>query len=638
MRLLYADLPDRREPAEEPDRDRVGLVIGGLVAAVGVAVVGSGVVGDLAARSDREAAGGVPPSPPPPPVPGSFTGVERNVGPAETADVAEVALAEVVTAPELEFAPPPEPALDPDVLPAPGPQHRLVAPRSEPTASAPPIAESPPPTVPPSTTLPPPTTVPETTTSTVPPATTTTAPTRDLDPPEVRVLAATTGFVATAAMREQVAAVGVSGWVDAQLRPDEISDPVVTSALEGFDLLDADPAALDGATTARAHAQVHWAGFTRAFVSEKQVLEAASATWREHFALTLTSAESIAFEQTIRRFALGDYRDLLVAVARTPGVLRAGGAASVDGNASRPLSTAYARLIAEDFGPGTLSVEEIRAVATVLSGWGLDGQGRFRFDPSRHAATPARVGGWMTPGRSGEAGLDDGVSLIRHLASMSGTAPRVATLLCRRLAGDGADQSVIDRAAAAYAAERTSIAAVVRVALSAAGDGGPTERAGDEWLVAALRALGASVDIGTPWDRAQAGSVPYELRRVGAEAAAARRRRQRGHRHDWWTSPSAVSARWASARRLTEGAAGVQVDLDRFAPGAETAAHLFIDSLAARLDGTTLTADERDALLAYLGVGADDLVGPDDDLPLADVVALVLSFPSFMRRDRGAGR
>lgn len=629
MRLLYADLPDRPEPAADPDRGRVELMVGGMVAAVGVAVVGSGIIGDLLARSEPEAADGPAPPPPPSTVPGTFTGVERTVGPVETTEGAEVAVAEVVTAPELEFAPPPEPVVDPDVLSAPGPEHRLVAPRTEPAVPAPPAATTTT-TVPPSTT-----TVPPTTTTTVP--TTTTRPSDDT--PEVRALAATTGFVATVAMREQVAAIGIDGWIEAQLRPDDVADPDVTAALEGFDLLDVDAAALaDEAMTARAHAQISWAGFTRAYVSEKQVLEAATATWREHFALALTSAESIAFEQTIRRHALGDYRDLLVAVARTPGVLRVGRAGSVDGTATRPLSTAYARLIAEDFGPGTLTVEEIRAVATVLSGWGLDDRGRFRFDAARHAAAPARVGGWMTPGRAGEAGLDDGVSLIRHLAAMPGTAQRVATLLCRRLAGDGADQRVVDRAASAYGAERTGIGAVVRTALLHAGDGRATDRTGDEWLLAALRALGASVDIGIPWDRRQAGSVPHELRQVGAEAASARRRRERGHPGDWWTSPSAVSARWASARRLTEGAAGVQVDLGRFAPGTETAAHAFIDALAAGLDGTSLTVDERDALLAYLGVGADDLVGPEDDLPLADLVALVLSFPSFMRRDRGATR
>lgn len=681
MRLLYADLPERpdSDDSDPAERARLDLLVGGVVAAVGVAAIGGGLVSDLLRRREElseVAAAAVPPTTT------GFVGVERVVAPS--ADP-EQTFAELAPAPELEFAPPAAPGLDPESLPAPGPPVRTITapgPAPEPgpdVAEAPPVTTTPPTTAPPTTTPPttaptptepppteppptgpPPTTVPVSTTvpavttdapdpapttTAAPPTTTvptTTVPTTTstMAPavlPVVQVLAADTGFVATPAMRAVVSSGGVEAWVDGQLTPGSVEDPVVDDALAGFDLLDVDPATLgDGVHAGRAHAQQQWAGFTRALVSERQVLEAAVGTWQEHFTTSLTSQEAVALEQVIRRHALGEYRDLLVAVAHTPGVLRASGATAVDGRSGRPVSTAFARILAEDFGPGTLSVDEIGAVARVLSGWGVDDAGRFVFDASKHSADPARVAGWMTPGRAGAAGLDDGVSLLRHLAAMPGTARRVVTLLARRMAGAGASDRVVERAVGVYLAEGTSTAAVTRVVLLESSGGGRSERRGGEWLLAALRALGASVDITAPWNRRLAGSIPHELRVVGADPARARRRRERGHPVDWWSSPEAVSARWAVARRLTDGENGVAVDLDRLRPHEAVAAHRWVHDLATRL-GTALDAEEAQALLDYLGLADDVVVGPATDLPLADLAALVLSFPSFMRRDGGGG-
>ncbi|MDG2026563.1 MAG: hypothetical protein P8J50_05605 [Acidimicrobiales bacterium] len=95
-----------------------------------------------------------------------------------------------------------------------------------------------------------------------------------------------------------------------------------------------------------------------------------------------------------------------------------------------------------------------------------------------------------------------------------------------------------------------------------------------------------------------------------------------------------MSARWAVARQITAGGPGVAVNLDAFAPAEPMAARSYVNVLASGL-GVALAGDESEALLTYLGVNADSLAGPDDDLPLADLVALVVSFPSFMRRDGG---
>jgi uncharacterized protein (DUF1800 family) len=277
-------------------------------------------------------------------------------------------------------------------------------------------------------------------------------------------------------MRQSIALGGVQGWVDEQLKPEVVPDPAVDAALTGFDLLDAGPPELrDRATAARAHAQTEWAGFTRAFISERQVNEAVVGVWREHFAVSLTSRETVLLDQTLRRYALSDHRDLLVAVAQSPGVLRVGRAGAVNGGAGS-VSTSFARLIVDHFGPGSLTVGEMRGVAEVLSGWGTDPAGDFVYDAARHHAAPARIGGWMTPGRGGAAGFDVGVSLLCHLATMPVTARRVAEALSDRLVGDAATSAVVDRCAGAHLAGRADVAAAVGSLLVSPGSGGSTAR------------------------------------------------------------------------------------------------------------------------------------------------------------------
>lgn len=656
MQLLYADLPDQPSTPESAERGRVDLFVGGLVAAAGVALVGGGVVGDLVRRRpDEETSEAWVPEE----APSVFTGVERVVGPEPTAPP-ELSSA-VAAAPELDFPSPPDPVVEDEDLPAPGPATKTIAPRNpspdpttdDSTATPPPTTTAPTATtttVPPATTLPPATTVPVTTTAPVPtttaPATTAEAPTSTTtvptptttpasDPGAVEVLASTTGFPITDSMRRAIAGGGVPAWVEQQLAPASIEDPVVDEALRDFDLLDAPSAELrDPVLAVRAHAQVEWAAFTRAFIGEAQVSEAAVECWREHFAISLASHEVVLLEQSIRRHALGDYRDLLVAVAQSPGMLRVGGAAQVDGRADRPVSTSFARLIIDEFGPGGLTVGEVRAAAEVLSGWGVGSDGSFAFDASRHRAAPARVGGWMTPGRSGSAGLDDGVSLLRHLATMPATSRRVGERLCRRLIGNGATPSTVDAAVTAYRGGGADLAAAARTALLSARGGGGTGRRGDDWVRAVLRAIRAEVDITRPWNRREHGSVAGEMRAVGASAAQTARRQRLSRDPDWWSSPTAVSARWSSARRLVAGGPGISVDLGGFMPTEAMGAARFVDELAGAL-GCRLAPDERDAVVAYLGMAGDAVVGPASELPLEDLVALIVSFPSFMRRDGG---
>ena len=656
MSLLYADLPERREPVPA-ERARVDLVLGGIVAAAGVAFVGSGVVGDLVRRRTEAPSDLASPGLPQRPV----VGVEPLVGEAAPEAGPVLTPTDVSPAPEIEYAAPPAPALDPPPLPDPGVGSRPIAPGPDTppaldpppatTTTAPTTTTSPPATTttspPATTTTSPPattTTTPPATTTTSPPATTTTAPTTTTTttpPPapraETRLFAASFGFSATPAMVATVDEVGVEGWVEQQLEPTTVADPMVEAALVGFDLLDDDPVALRAAGRAdEALAQSRWAGVTRSYVGERQVLEAVVGAWREYFAVRTDSADELGLDQVIRRRGLGRFDDLLVEVARTPAVIRATSADRVDGSAGPALPTVFARALLERFtvGPGVASEAEVRAVAAVMSGWSVDGSGRFVFVPGRHSSAAASALGWSTGGSAGEG---DGEALLRHLAGRPETATRVAGAICTRLLGS-APPDVVARAAQAYRAADTDVRAVVRVALRSAAPGAP--RRGGEWVLAALRGLRAEVDIGRPWTAAVADSVPFLLRAVGDEPGNEARRAESGV-VGWWESPYSVSRRWSVARRLVrpDGGAGVSVDLDRLRPPDVMTARAYVTWLADQLDGTRPADDEIEALLAYMGRDGGDEIGPDrvpDESEIADLAALVLSFPSFMARGGGS--
>ncbi len=653
MRLLYADLRRRPEPPAH-DRARIDLLICGVVAAAGVAVVGSRVVGDLVRGPGPDRVAGATEAP--------FEGVERSsfapaVGVRDTPPL--VTLPQVAPAPEIEYSPPAEPApggsgdmavAEPAPLPGPGVGSRPVTPprppspvpEAEPPEPIPapgPVEAEPGEEAPPATLS----TVPVTTTTTGPETTSTTVPTTTTTVPlgEMKSFAAPLGFLTTPGMSAVVAAIGVGGWIEAQLDPETVPDPVVDEALAGFDLMDGDAVDLRARGLAEvALSQSRWAGFTRGFVGERQVKEALVVLWREFFAVRGDAADELAHDQAIRRHGLGRFDDLLVEMVKSPAQLRSTGGTRVDGSSPGPHPSGLARVVLERLtvGSGVASEAEVIAVTEVLSGWTVDGAGRFVFDDGRHARSPAHVLGWDTPGRSGSAGFDDGRNLLGHLARRAETADRVAALIAKRFLGEGASRGLIERAAGAYLVADTSVAAVIRVVLADAARGaGGTARRGREWMTAALRALRVTADISGPWDGGIIDSVPALLRSVGDEPGAetARVGRDPGL---WWESPTAISRRWAVARRLTGPAAGsgLSIDVGWLRPAEPTTADQFVDGLAERLD-VHLTDREHNALLAYLGLDGDDQVFDDtvDDSALADLAALVVSFPSFMRRDGG---
>ncbi len=596
MSLLYADLPERVE-VTAPERGRLELVAG-VVATLGVGLAGSTVLGDLLRSGGGGPAQASPTFGTPPP---DFTGVERVVAPEVGAPTLLGPIEEINFPPADEVAA--EEATVGPITPAPLPDAGtppiVVAPADPPAAAEPaaPIVLQP---IEPVEATPadgPTTTQPPTTEPPAPP--TTLAPAEPA--PELRQLVQTAGFTLTPQSDEVLRAGGLEGWLAAQLQPDTIPDPLVADALGSFDLLDTPPAELRATGLGpRALTQVRWASFIRSFVGERQILEHVAGVWREQFAVAAPPADLVGLEQIIRPRALGLYSDLVAAALETS-AFRVAFDLSEGSTADDFIDSSFARVILERLtlgSPDVFTEADVMAVANSLGPGGTE----IRATVARLCAQPE-------------------------------TADAVSRRLATHFLGPVAAERVTEHGAAAYLSSGGSIAAVVHAILAngvphAAGD--RTHR-GDGWLCAALRACGAEIAVGGTWDGADSTSIAGLLRLLDAEPGTGKETEDAG-----WETPAAVQARWTAARRLVgEGGAGVSMDLTGLTPALPLPADLLVDELGAAL-GVALTDGERGALRHYLGVEADTVVDHLDDEDRRDLVALVLSFPTFQRRSRAS--
>jgi uncharacterized protein (DUF1800 family) len=186
--------------------------------------------------------------------------------------------------------------------------------------------------------------------------------------------------------------------------------------------------------------------------------------------------------ELFRQHALGNFRELLVAVARDPAML-----IWLDGRTNtrqRPQEN-FGREIMElfTFGIGNYTEPDVYAAARVFTGWNLQNQGNLRttdgyyefvfraaqHDPSEKTFTfPIYGNGNKTiPARSGDAGMQDGLDFIDALATHPNTARRLARRLWSYFVSEteAAPRSFVDAAAQVYLQNDTEIRPLVRFIL-----------------------------------------------------------------------------------------------------------------------------------------------------------------------------
>ncbi len=284
----------------------------------------------------------------------------------------------------------------------------------------------------------------------------------------------------------------------------------------------------------------------RAVMSERQLQEVMVDFWENHFTVYDRKGQRMRYflaefdRDVIRPNALGNFRDLLGAVAKSPAMLfyldnwesaadtgqptlqprpqqrpgaqRAFVAGNPTGPPKRPargLNENYGRELLElhTLGvDGGYTQQDVIAVARALTGWsiarpqepvggGAD-RGEFVFRPQWHDAGVKVVLGHTLPaGR----GMEDGEDVLDIVAHHPSTAKYLATKLCERFVSDSPPPALVARAAATFTRTNGDIRQVVWTIVSSPEFFSRAAyrrkvKSPFEVVVSALRAVGAEPD------------------------------------------------------------------------------------------------------------------------------------------------
>ncbi len=345
---------------------------------------------------------------------------------------------------------------------------------------------------------------------------------------------------------EAVRAMGVDAWIDRQLYPERIADAATEQFVSRFTSLSKTGEQLlaDAPPPAALQAQLQRRGGTmsaadsaalkkqgresyafvgelasshvaRAVMSERQLNEVMVDFWENHFNVFAGKDRTRYFlpefdAQTIRPHALGTFRELLGAVAKSPAMLyyldnwqsvadsgrptlrpaprqasaRQGNARQAARRAAivqqrvaqnpqlqqlaqrrRGVNENYARELMElhTLGvDGGYTQQDVIEVARALTGWtiarGAQGGG-FAFRGEVHDASAKTI---LGKSFAANRGVEEGEAVLDLLASHPSTAKFIATKLARRFVSDTPPAALVERAAATFLRSKGDIRAVVR--------------------------------------------------------------------------------------------------------------------------------------------------------------------------------
>ena len=263
------------------------------------------------------------------------------------------------------------------------------------------------------------------------------------------------------------------------------------------------------------------AKFVRAVLSERQMQEVMADFWFNHFNVFIGKDADQWYttsydRDAIRVHALGKFRDLLMATAKSPAMSiyldnwLSVGPDSIANGGSKPAAKKGNKGVNENYGREVMELHtvgvnggytqaDVTALASILTGWGVDrpygGAGGFVFDPKKHepgvkqwfgqtigsSVGPAGIGqvaarggdsamGDVTmgggaavkPGSANDPGLAEGVQAMTILAASAKTAHFISWKLAQRFVADEPPPALVDRMAVTYLGTDGDIKAVLR--------------------------------------------------------------------------------------------------------------------------------------------------------------------------------
>ncbi len=441
-------------------------------------------------------------------------------------------------------------------------------------------------------------------------------------------------------------AIGVDAWLEEQLAPESLDDggleAALASALPSLSLSLPELTAYTNPPAPRYGAAIETivATYVRQLLSPRQLQEVMVEFWTNHFNIDLGSAPLAFYKpwddrEVVRRHALGNFRDLLHASARSPAMLYY--LDNYTNIASGPNEN-YARELMELH---TLGVDggyteaDVRDVARCFTGWTIPRVFEYSltgyvFRNQFHDDGAKRVLGMDIAAGGGE---QDGVRVLDLLATHASTARFVSSKLARRFVADAPPVSLVNALAAEFTRTQGDIRSVLRVLFRSAEFAASADQKFKrpvEFVMSALRATRATSSAELL--RAISGQLENLSQMVFGWPAPNGYPDVRGY----WLNTHGTLARWNLAASIADGGfaggAGISVP-NLIAPARSVRAALA--QLEANVLMRPLAPSDRDLLLAYAAQGGS----PDKPLNAGelvdrsrDLLGLLLSSAYFMSR------
>jgi uncharacterized protein (DUF1800 family) len=198
--------------------------------------------------------------------------------------------------------------------------------------------------------------------------------------------------------------------------------------------------------------------FQEMLVTPSPFTERMTLFWHNHFVSSLRKVRPtrLMYRQNLllRRHSLGNFRDMLHAVARDPAMIVYLDNAS---NRKGQPNENFAREVMELFtlGEGHYGEHDVKEAARAFTGWGIDGEtGAFLFRPALHDDGVKTI--------LGRSGTFDGGDVLDILLAQPQTAELVVRKLWRELVSSQPDAGEIRRVADEFRASGYDIRAAVR--------------------------------------------------------------------------------------------------------------------------------------------------------------------------------
>jgi uncharacterized protein (DUF1800 family) len=348
----------------------------------------------------------------------------------------------------------------------------------------------------------------------------------------------------------------------------------------------------------------------------------------------------------IRKHALGNYADMLVAANRHPALLRylnqnESSKDNVNENLARENLELYS--VGVD---GGYTERDVKQAALLQTGR-IVREDEYVYEPGRHYVGPVKIMGFRATNGTAEGGEAVADQYFRYLALHPSTARYVAQSLATRFVSDTPPKSIVDRLAKTYTASKGQIRPVLMTLLSSGefwASVGQKVRRPMEYLVATYRTLGVSPNPSPGYQQGNPNRTPFmeglrqirdKMEELGQFPTGQPTPDGYPDQFLAWTSAGTMINGWNEATRLVNG------DRKMFSYAAPerlvgskapTTAGAYVTALAKRLVAQPLSTRERNLILGVAGMSATTKVDASMNGAVAAVARALLATPQHHLR------